>query len=269
MSDTPAIMWRNLLAEGTVTLLAGTEEPGFPLANAFIADPLRPARIAADATGTIRFQVDIAAVRAVGYGTAGYGIGPFGRWTVQGIVLGAARHDPAGWRTARLAWTVNGVPLTDYGWENKSWIVLLDPPIDADVLTFEITGLAAGQVVSIPALAAGAVLRMPALDLGFDPYTEESVGVDFRTESGRVYQALRYRRIRMKPRWSYIEETLWSWLDIVREEAIELRKAFWFAWAPLAAPHETYLVRHEPKMAEMPIVQPAFRSLQLDLVEVI
>lgn len=265
----PVIAWRNLLAEGQASLTAGTLDGGSRLDDLFSADLLRPCRIAADASGTITVQVDISAIRHIGYGTLGYGIGPYGRWTIQAVILGAARHDPAGLRPARADLTINGTPIPDYGYPNASWIVLLDPPLDADILTITISGRQAGEVLSIPHIYAGPMLRMPPLDLGYDPYMEESVASSFRAESGRVYQALRYRRIRARPSWSVIPADLWSWLDIVREEALELRRAIWWAWDAEAAPHEVYLVRHDKSTAEAPITRPQMRRFSLDLAEVL
>ena len=267
MTDQPLICFHNLLSDAPYTVSAGTEYPGAPAGNMGNLDLLRPAQIEADASGVV--QVDFTTPSAYGWGSVVYGLGPYGgTWRIDAIILGAHRHESGGYRTTGLTWEIAGYQVQDIWPENASILIKPATPIvPGSTITVRITGAAPGQLITIPELYVGPALAMPHLDLGYDPYHETTHAAVFRTESGREYLALRYRRLELRPRWSAITPDLWAMLDLLREDVLELRKPFWWAWAPDSRPHETYLVRHDGVAAQLPIRSAVHRTLDLRLVE--
>jgi len=266
--DSPMLLWYNLLAGQPYTVTAGTEEAGRPISNVANLDTLRPAQIAADATGTATITWTLAP--GIGYGTMPFGFGPWGgQWPIEAIVLGANRHQSAGFRTTGLTWSIAGETIIDI-WPTNSAVVIIPPtPFVGTTMTLTITGAAAGQLITIPELYVGPAITMPYLDLGYDPYHEVANAGAFRTESGREYLALRYRRLELSPSWSVVPSSLWAMLDGFRENVLEQRKALWWAWAPASHPTEVYLVRHSQPSATMPIKTAVHRSMRLKLVEAV
>lgn len=269
MNDAPLLLWHNLIEGATHTVNAGTEYPGAPAANMANGDTLRPCQIEADASGVIEVAFDAPA--GYGYGSMPFGFGPYGgAWNIEAIVLGANRHQSAGFRTPGLTWTISGHQVLDI-WPTSSAVVIpLDTPITPGAtITVRIEGASANQLVTIPELYVGPALTMPHLDLGFDPYNEVTSAGAFKTESGREYLSIRYRRLELAPKWSVVPSSLWADLDFVREDVLEARRTFWFAWAPQSRPTEVYLVRHAQSSAPMPIKSAIHRSLGLTLVEAV
>lgn len=269
VSDRPVICWNNLLAGATYTVAAGTELAGALASDMANGDTLRPAQIEADANGVVEVVFDTPG--SIGYGDMPFGFGPFGGvWQIEAIVLGANRHQSAGWRTEGLTWSVQNQTIKDIWAGSEAVIIRPDTPIDPGAqITVRATGAAPQQPVTIPELYVGPVIEMPYLDLGYDPYNEVTSAGAFRTESGREYLAIRYRRLELAPKWSVVPESLWAELDNLREEVFEQRRTFWFAWAPLSASTEVYLVRHSRPSAPMPVKSAIHRSMSLKLVEAI
>jgi len=268
LQDQPIIAWRNALEGATYTFTVGTEEAGYPLSNAWTNDTLRVAQVTADASGTVSVDITLAN-NLVGYGVMPWGVGPYGGYSGDVFVLGAHRHQSAGYRTSGLQWSVGGQVITDIWPNNTSVFQRLTQPITGTSVTLTITGAAANQLITIPELYFGPVIDMPYLDYNFDEYDERAEGAIFKTESGREYLSLRYRQVQQKPSWSTITTDLWSILDSLREDTFENRKAFWFAWAPDSQPHACYLMRHHGSSVAMPRRSAIHRTMRLDLREVL
>jgi len=267
MQDQPLLCWRNLLAGASYTVIAGTEVAGYEADRMANNDTLRGCRMTADSNGDV--IVDFATASGYGYGSIPYGFGPWGgNWPIDAIVLGANRHQSAGWRTPGLTWTVAGEQITDI-WPQSTAVIVRPaaPIVPGTTIRVQISGAAAGQQVTIPELYAGPALAMPYLDLGYDPYNEVTSAGAFRAESGREYLAVRYRRLELSPRWSAVTPDLWAMLDMVREDTFEARLPLWFAWAPASHPTEVYLMRHAQPSATLPYRSATHRSLSLKLVE--
>ena len=262
------ILWHNLLAGAAYTVDIGTEEAGRPMSNVANLDTLRPAQITADPSGVA--QVTWTLPGSIGYGVEPFGFGPWGgQWPIEAIVLGANRHQSAGFRTPGLTWEIAGLTIQDIWPDNTAVIVKPSAPVMTSTVTLKITGAAAGQLITIPELYVGPAITMPYLDLGYDPYREVSTAPSFKTESGREYLAVRYRRLEVSPRWSVAPSRLWAMLDYFREQVLEVRKVFWWAWSPDSHPTEVYLTRHNQPAAGMPWRSSVHRSFDLRLVEAV
>ena len=130
-----------------------------------------------------------------------------------------------------------------------------------------INGLTAGAVFSLPELYLGARLEMPFVDFNYDPYIEKFQGNTFNSESGRQFTTLHYRRVEVNPNWAVVTIAKAVEVDLFREDHLELRKPFWWAWYPDTAPTECYMMRHNPNTAPMPIRTAVHRSFGLKLIE--
>jgi len=268
MHDSPMLCWKNLLVGSTYAITSGAEDVTAPLSNAWNADTLRAARVTADASGVFSAVVNPSFLD-VAYNGGGFDHLPYAMWGIDAIVIGANRHDSAGFRTSGLTWSFAGESFVDIYPENKSFIIAKTIPLAANMLQITLSGAAANQMIVLPELFAGQAIQMPFIDLGFDPYDERSNATSFKSESGREYLSLRYRRLEMKPNWSLVPLDVWGVIDLMREKTLELRSPFWFAWASQSRPHECYLVRHNGANASFPIHSPLYRSLSLNMVEVI
>lgn len=203
---------------------------------------------------------------------------------VSCCILAASRHESAGYRTppSRVRiFAESGYGQDDYGLggcggsvvdklatsaANASELIQFQP-VNAVRVSITMWGLPAISV--LPEIFLGQALKMPYLEMGFDPYHEVSTGQSFLSESGREYPQLRYRKMELTPRWSYLEQARWQALDVFREQALELKAPFYFSWMPNTRPTETYFVRNNAKAAPMPYVNAQYRSLSLSLVEVL
>ena len=130
-----------------------------------------------------------------------------------------------------------------------------------------ITGLAPGSPFLLPELFLGPRLDMPFVDYNYDPYIEKFKGNVFEAESGRQFVTLHYRRLELKPSWSMVPTVKSVEVDVFREDHLELRKPFWYAWRPDTTPLECYMMRHKAESATMPIKTAVHRSFKLDLIE--
>lgn len=224
----------------------------------------------------------------------GFGVQPFGNIGMGGydalpelvncLIFGAARHDVVGLRSVPSRFRIvaeSGCGDGGFGWggfggsvldkmdnspANASLIAQFQP-VNAVRVTVTLWGLPATSV--IPELFLGNALKLPFLELGFDPYHEVSTGQNFLAESGREYPQLRYRKMELSPKWSYVEKTLWADVAGLIEAALELKNPVWFAWSPASKPLETYLMRNNAKSAPFPYVNAMYRSWSLQLVEVL
>jgi hypothetical protein len=224
-----------------------------------------------------------------GFGVSRNGYGSYGGYiaapnAVSCFILAASRHESAGYRTppsrvrifAESGYGQDGCGLGCYGGSvvdklttsaaNASELIQFQP-VNAVRVSLWMWGLPA--IAVLPEIFLGQALKMPYLEMGFDPYHEVSTGQSFLSESGREYPQLRYRKMELNPRWSYLEQARWQALDLFREQALELKAPFYFSWMPNTRPTETYFVRNNAKAAPMPYVNAQYRSLSLSLVEVL
>lgn len=286
--DAPLIAYQNAfnLAGCQLDVRAGRYEGG----NGADNDPLNPLRMTS-ANGVIKlvYQAPPSLFAARGYGIGGYGEGGFGGYfpaplQLSCFILAAARHESAGLRTpparvrlfAESGFGEGGYGLGGYGGSvvdkltaqtaNASELIQFQP-VNAVRVTLTLFGLPLNVV--LPEIFLGHAIKMPFLEMGFDPYHEVSTGQAFVSESGREYPQLRYRKMELSPRWSYLEKSRWTALDTFREAALELKAPFYFSWMPNSRPLETYFVRNTAKSAPMPYVNAQYRSLALQLVEVL
>jgi len=135
------------------------------------------------------------------------------------------------------------------------------------VLRITITGLTAGNPVTIPELYVGPSMQMPFLDYGYDPYVEVFKGKTQDHESGRQTVTLHYKRVELKPRWSIVGNSYVAAIEDFREEQLENRLPMWWAWQPDTSPTECYMMRHKGESAPFPIKAAGYRSFALDLIE--
>jgi hypothetical protein len=222
-----------------------------------------------------------------GFGVGGFGEFGFGGYvpaavSVDCLIFGASRHDSAGYRSLPkrvLMFAESGFGQGGFGEggfggsvldslatsaENAS-LILQFQKVDAIRVTFSLFGLP--DTAQIPYLFLGAGIHMPYIDMGFDPYQEVTYGMSFLAESGREYPQLRYRRMELSPRWSFVPKDSWAQLTNFREQSVELRGILWFAWSPKSSPSECYLMREDSKPLLFPYVSASYRSLSPKLVE--
>lgn len=272
MSDTPLIGWKNILLGSSYVVNKGAEIAGREFSNVWNVDLLTTAQIEADSSGDVKITVTIGA-GDIPYGAGGYGEGSYGVLASDLFIIGAHRHDSAGFRTAggRILATLDGTPVVDRLdiWPENASVAFPFDSAAGTTLVLDFTGFAAYQVVNIPELFFGPSIQMPGLHAGYDPYDEVSRGSDFNSESGRVYSTVRYKRLELSPRWRHIHSTLWNAVDEFREGALEEKNPFWYVWAPESLTHQTYLMRNGRNRAPFPYVTWQYRSFALKLEEAI
>lgn len=281
-SDEPLIAYGNALAlaGSQLTTTVGAYQGG----NGADNNPLNPLQMLS--AGGI---VALTYLPPSGGVTLGFGVGGFGGLAPPAIamnclILAASRHESAGYRTpparvrvfAESGFGEGGFNLGGFGGSvvdkkltaaaNASEVIQFQP-VNAVRVKMAFFGLPFLAV--FPEIFLGNALKMPFLEMGFDPYHEVSTGMSFMSESGREYPQLRYRKMELTPRWSYLDQARWQALDQFRETCLELKAPFYFSWMPNRRPNETYFVRNNAKVAAMPYVNPQYRSLSLNLVEVL
>lgn len=271
----PIIAWNNLLAADGVSYVMnnGNESTGSPVSNAFTWDILKTAIIESDVNGKVKFTVTLAA-GVVGFGEGGFGAGGFGGAnSLDCVIFGASRHDSGGFRTneGNLIVAIDSVEVineADIWPEDKSLIRRFDSTTGTEI-SFEFSGFAAYELVTIPELFAGPSMVMPFVDLGYDSYNEIAVGTTFKSESGREYPTLRYRRVELSPSWQNVTSSLWDSVEEFREGALELRNPFWFAWRADDLPTECYMMRNKPLSAPFKYRTQTIKTFALQLSEAI
>jgi len=157
----------------------------------------------------------------------------------------------------------NGIADFTYSGGNTTY----DTKVIKSAYRMVIYVVTAGQPWQLPELFLGPRLTMPFVEFGYDPYVEVFKGNTFNAESGRQFTTLHYRRVELKPRWRVIPTADAVAVDAFRENHLELRKPFWFAWKPDTARTETYMCRHKGETALMPISSAIHRGFSLDLIE--
>jgi len=168
----PLICWKNLLEGSAYVITTGSEIAGAPLSNAWNNDTLRGAVVEADGNGV--FSVDITVNNAIAFEVSPWGFAPWGQYVINSLVIGAHRHDSAGFRTTGLTWSFAGVDVVDTYPENASYVLpLLNNEITSNVITLTMAGASANQGISIPALFAGHAIEMGGIEYGFDQYDEQ------------------------------------------------------------------------------------------------
>lgn len=280
-TNSPIIAYDNWLVTGSYALQIGRERADLPIGKAFDADLLKPAEVYPVA-GVLQFSC----AKIANVYMRSFGVGRFGEFGFGGflpaqatrqmvLVLGASRQDSAGFRSVPVrvvvtAYDANATATVVLdsivsGASNRSIIYKLASCIGA--LRFEVRLEGLPSVALLPHIFLGEAVELPYLEMGFDPYNDVFYGSTFLAESGREYPQLRYLRMELNPRWSYLGREFWQDLYLLKEMNIEQRRPFWFAWMPDTAPSETYLMREDGKALALPFVSANHRSLAMKLVE--
>jgi hypothetical protein len=286
-SDEPLIAYGNAFAliGSQLNTVIGAYQGG----NGADNDPLNPLRMSS-VGGVIKLvYIPPAGHYQYGFGVQPFGEGGFGGYTASNLpldcfILSASRHESAGYRTpptrvrlfAESGFGEGGFGMGGFGGSVVDKLTLSPAnaceliqfqQVNAVRVTMTMFGLPASAL--FPEIFLGNAIKMPFLEMGFDPYHEVSTGQNFLAESGREYPQLRYRKMELTPKWSYLAKARWTELDAFREQCLELKAPFYFSWMPNTRPTETYFVRNNAKSAPMPYVNAQYRSLSLSLVEVL
>lgn len=285
MADNPLIGWKNLLALGDDPIFtAGSDSVANPIANVFNGFTTRPALPITDGTGTVAIEF-IGLNSGDGFGAVGFGAGGFGGVAFGGsykaelFVLGAARHNPAGYH-----FTGGNIKIELFDDGTGAWFTVVDEAISApenksqmyqlaasvgkvSMARLTISGQAANSSINIPELYLGPSIVMPFIDLGFDPYIERAKGNSLDISTGRKLKNVRYKRLEVKPKWSSLTKSQYTEVDLFREDVIENADKFWWIWSPEDHSQEVYLVQHDSEIAPMPFVRQTIRSFSLNIVE--
>lgn len=290
-TDEPMIAYRNRLgmAGSSYQITIGAESAALPLTNAWNDDLLVGASVTtSNSIMQMVWNAPFNHLAQVGYGVEPYGAGGYGGADIRTpialncLVFGATRHEAAGLRSVPTRYRVfaeSGYGLGGYGLGGYGGSVLdrtESPAANASLMrqfddvnavrvTLTIWGLP--TTAKIPGLYLGRAVRMPYLEHGFDPYNEVSYGSSFVSESGREYPQLRYRKMELSPKWSFIDTSQFADIADLRENAFEIGAPVWFNWAPNSHASETYLMRQSDKVTPFPYVNARYRSLSLKLVE--
>lgn len=204
------------------------------------------------------------------------------RWVALGTVGGVAYLSES---TDANTWTLRQAPAagTLYGTSNGVFDVIAQrvnttacyaaTRLSVYRLVLYLSGT--GDEVVLPELFLGDRIELPAPRYAYDPYTEVFRGQTFESRNGRIYTQLQFRRVEVKPRF-LIQGTAAADVELFREEHLEHRKPFFFAWDPVNEPTAVYMVRHRGDQAPFPYsvrdpanASRALRTLELDLVEAV
>jgi hypothetical protein len=286
MSNKPIIAYDNQLVTGrtTYTFTAGADGTGSPLSGALLQKNPQISILRADANGTIQIEFDTPPDYPYGQGPHGIGyLGGFG--SPQALLFGAHRHDPARQRFA------DGNVQLEY-MDVSGWVTLLPAEnilanvdqVSLHLLDYHtpdlvndasykyrltITGLAANADVVLPYLFLGPVLTMPYMELGFDPNQEATGGTSFKGGSGAVYENTVWRKKKSHPAWHLTISNDKADEIYLFQEHLELKRHYYFFWAPQTRPFEGYLMRHAGKEIKQPMGAGMWRSWTLPQEEVV
>lgn len=221
-----------------------------------------------------------------------YGMGGYGGYTpkateIDCLIFAAARHEAAGARNVPMRVMISAE--TGYGQDryglggysgslldkiltpaeklSNTSLILMFQRVNAVRMTLTLFGMP--SVAYIPELILGNSIKMPYLELGYDTAHEVTSGQVFLAESGREYPQLRYRKMELSPRWSYLTKSDWAAVTNLIENAFNMKKIIWWAWSPKTCSTEIYQMRNNAKSTPFPMVNAQYKSLSLQLVEVL
>jgi len=255
---------------GWVSIDTGVESAGGEITEAATWDTLKPAIVDADEFGII------------GIILWAYGDAP------DLLIVGAHKHDSTGFRFDQG--TVSAYSTGPLG--SGASVILVgtksmagnrnDPVLIklADISTYspytsaggriyriEFTGLAPNETYVIPELFFGKALELPPMDYNYDESLEEWKGVSFTAENGRIYESALSRRYKADPVWGVLPESYAAAIETFREEHLEERRPFWWAWRPDTYDTQVYLMHHNARTAPMPRDTMAYRHFRLPMIE--
>jgi len=271
-TDNPLIGWLNLAKNAQATVTVGTIRYGSNLNDAFEPTPDMPAVLECDAAGEVHIQFT-PDFRDKGWGNFRWGLEPLLGYTVDALIIGASRHDAAGFHfesgaISLFADTTQILNTKFYAPKNESALFIIDPHTRGSIYTLKLTGFPPNATVVVPLLFMGSTLRMPYLNFGYDTYPDKSHGEMVEYSAGNTWHINNFLRIEAKPRWDGIYDELWSSIDAFREFVTEKNEPFWWCAMPASEAWRCYLVKQKGDI-HFPIRDGFKRPLSLHLIEVL
>ncbi len=278
MPDQPIIAYNNLLQGANYNILAGVDDPGAPLSDAWIWDMSRPALPQADSAGVLSFSINTPS------GT-GYGVDAVGNFNAFGdeltfgglqiataMILGASRNNPGGSRFSGgvLQVQADGVEVfsrTIYAPQNASALFQLAAHPAAATYTITISGLTPGATVRLPEIFIGPVMQMPFFELGLDAYGERFKETRFESGTGRIARSRRFVRIEKRLRWRYLDPQQQNTIRQFIETALESLRPFWLVEFPDSKPANAYLGFHSKDTSPLPLGAGMYVDFSLNFIE--
>lgn len=265
MTKNPLLLYFNNEPD-QYSMIAGVENSGLLFSEAFTWDALRNWIVTTDVSGVVTVQMDFLAAPTINY-----------------LVLGAHRHDAAGFRFSGGSvglqyW--NGAAFVDClattaitaetNRPSIQEVAAHTVTVNGGYYSYQLTlsGLSITSDIALPELFLGDALVMPGIKYGYDPYLEEWTGPSQTTETGRIYESALSRRYSPKPKFNKLDSAKTVEVRAFIENTLEERAAFWFFYDPLNDAAHGLMCKHRGKTAPVRISQPnGITDFTLNMIE--